>query len=248
MTLNYTTWQTQLLNAVAGSSLDANWAIQLPNCIDYAEQRIYRDLDMGGTRVTDNTGVLTVNTPQLTLPSAFGTFVVTENVYVVTPSSVTITSSVADIIPLVPASYDFINAMFPNPFATAGVPEFWAPVAPGPGLMQPTGQIIVGPAPALPYPVSVWGTVRPAPLSVSNSSTILTQLLPDLFYAATMISAAGYMRDFGQQSDNPQLAQSWEQQYTTLFKSAQTEEARKMMRSQGWTAYQPLPQSTPARV
>ena len=81
---------------------------------------------------------------------------------------------------------------------------------------------------------SVVGTIRPNPLSNTNTTTFLTTYLPDAFIAASMIFASGYMRDFGSQSDNPAQAQSWEAQYENLIKSAGAEEVRKKWAGPGW--------------
>ena len=97
--------------------------------------------------------------------------------------------------------------------------------------------IILGPWPDSAYSVEVIGTIRPNPLTSTNSSTFLTQYLPDVFLAASLIFAFGYMRDYGGMSDNPQSAQSWENQYQNLIKSANAEELRKKWAGPGWTSY-----------
>ena len=66
--------------------------------------------------------------------------------------------------------------------------------------------------------------------------------------AASMIFGSAYMRDFGAQSDNPQMAQSWEQQYQQLVKSAVVEQFRAKFQSEGWTSKQPNPIVTPKRA
>jgi hypothetical protein len=107
--------------------------------------------------------------------------------------------------------------------------------------------VIVGPWPDANYMVEVIGTVRPTPLSASNTTTYLTLYLPDLFVAASMIFAAGYQQNFGSQADNPQQAQSWSAQYDKLFPSANIEEMRKKYASQAWGSLQPTPIATPTR-
>ena len=49
-------------------------------------------------------------------------------------------------------------------------------------------------------------------------------------------------------TDNPQMAQSWENHYQMLVKSAQVEEARKKFTSQGWSSKQPSDIVTPPRT
>ena len=107
--------------------------------------------------------------------------------------------------------------------------------------------IIVGPWPDQAYTLEVIGTIRPTPLSVTNTSTYLTTYLPDLWVAATMIFMMGYERDFGAQSDNPASAVSWEGQYEKLFASANVEEFRKKYQSGAWSSMQPTAIATPTR-
>jgi hypothetical protein len=84
-----------------------------------------------------------------------------------------------------------------------------------------------GPAPDQAYPMEVVGTIRPTPLSVANPTTFLTLYLSDVFFAAAMVSASGYQRNFGAQSDDPKMAVSWESQLQTKLASARKEELRK---------------------
>ena len=64
---------------------------------------------------------------------------------------------------------------------------------------------------------------------------------------ASMIYVSAYQRNFGRQSDDPQMAQSYENQYTNLLKSAFIEEARKKFQSAGWASYSPPAAATPTR-
>jgi hypothetical protein len=64
---------------------------------------------------------------------------------------------------------------------------------------------------------------------------------------ASMIFISGYQRNFGRQSDDPQMAQSYETQYMTLLKGATVEEFRKKYQSSGWTSMSPSPVATPGR-
>lgn len=91
-------------------------------------------------------------------------------------------------------------------------------------------------------------TIRPDPLSPSNSSTWLTQNVPELCIAAAMVFAAGYMRDFGAQSDDPKMAQSWETQYGNLMKTASQDSMRQKFESVAWTGQSPAPLATPPRA
>lgn len=235
MSLNYTTYVSQLSNLMLVGSTDANFQTFLPGCIDYAEQRIYRDLDLVQTTVIDTTTSFSSGNRTLTLPS---TWVVIEEINAISSAGATAATGTRN--PLVPATREYINYAFPSNSTFQGIPQYW-------NLLS-QNQIIVGPAPDAAYNVEIIGTQRPAPLSASNSTTFLTAYLPDLFMVASLVFAFGYQRDFGGQSDNPQAAQSWENQYKELLKSALGEEVRKKFQSQGWTADSPSPTATPQRV
>jgi hypothetical protein len=107
--------------------------------------------------------------------------------------------------------------------------------------MRSNSLILLGPVPDGAYYAETIGIQRPASLSVTNSSTILTQYIPDVFMAASLVFGFGYMRDFGGQSDNPQGGQSWEAQYQLLIKSATVEQFRAKHEAQGWTSQSPSP-------
>jgi hypothetical protein len=110
--------------------------------------------------------------------------------------------------------------------------------------------IIVGPWPDQAYPVEVVGTIHPAPLSSTNVTTILTQYLPDLFFAASMAAGAGYLQNFGaaQAVDNPGMGVTWEAKYQALKQSAAVEEARKKGEAEGWSTEQPSQIASPPRT
>ncbi len=105
----------------------------------------------------------------------------------------------------------------------------------------------LAPTPDNTYQVELLGTIRPDPLSSTNTSTFLTLYLPDLFIAASMVFGAGFQRDYGAQSDDPQMATSWMTQYDMLKGSAMVEELRKKAQSSAWQPYFPSPLATPPR-
>lgn len=205
----------------------------LPIARDYAEQRIYRELDLLGTRVEDNSANLTAGTRKFFLPTSMGTFVVVEQVAVIDNDGI--------LHELLPASRPFIDTVYPHAFVPAvpTLPVKWCPFD--------QSSILVGPASDADYSMSIIGTIRPTPLSSTNTSTILTTYLPDLFVAASFISWAGYQRDYGAMSDDKALAQSWENQYQSLKSSAAVEQFRAKFMSEGWSCYAPNPVATPRR-
>lgn len=236
MSLNYTSYVATLANLAATDATEANFVQILPETIDYAEQRMYRELDLLST-VTRDTGLLTIGTRTFTLPNNNGRFVVTNGFNVITPSTETVPDN-GTRNQLVPVSRDALDVMWPS-VTGAGVPVNYA--------MITDQTIIVGPSPAAAYTIEVIGTIRPAPLSVSNTTTYLTLYLPDVFIAASMIFISGFQKNFGSQADSPQMSSSWETQYQKLFASADVEEERKRYASGAWGSLSPTPIATPNR-
>lgn len=235
MSINYTTYVSQVSNLMIVASSDTNFQTFLPGCIDYAELRIYRELDFVFTTVVDQTATTSSGVRTVTLPS---TWVVVEEVSVFSPAGAT--SSNGTRVELTSISREFINNVYPANNSFNGTPQYWNRLG--------QAQIMVGPVPDATYNVEIIGTQRPASLSSANSSTFLTAYLPDLFIAASMVFAFGYQRDFGAQADQGQASQSWEAQYQALMKGAMTEELRKKFESEGWTTQSPSAVATPKRV
>lgn len=237
MSLTYSQWLAEIANLTAIDPADTDFVANLPSCIDYAEQRLYRELDLLNTVVRDASSTLTVGTRSFTLPQSLGRFVVTNGINVITPSTQTTPDS-GTRNPMVPVSRDMLDVVWPGTTG-ASLPVEYA--------MITDQQIIVGPAPDAAYTVEIVGTIRPTPLSATNTTSYLTLYLPDLFVAASMIFMSGFMRNFGSQADNPQMAQSWETQYLKLFASANIEEQRKRYASSAWGSLSPTPIASPAR-
>lgn len=235
MALNYTTYVSQSANLLNYTSTEAIFTTMLPGMISYAEGRCYRDLDLLHNQVTDASATATASNRNFTLPITVGEFdgvyIIVDNINIITPSTATSSNGTRN--QLVPTSREFVDITYPSGQTTTGVPEFWA--------MASNTEVLFAPAPDAAYTVEVIGIQRPTPLSSGNSSTILTQYVPDLFMAASMVFGFGFQRDYGAQSDNPQSAQSWEGQYNKLLQSAQVEQMRSKYQSEGWTSNSPAP-------
>lgn len=80
-----------------------------------------------------------------------------------------------------------------------------------------------------------------------NGVSFISQYLPDLLIMASMIYISAYQRNFGRQSDDPQMAQSYEGQYQALLKSATVEEARKKFEAAAWSSQSPAQVASPTR-
>jgi hypothetical protein len=234
MSLTYTTYVTSLANLLVVPATDPNFVTALPNIIDDAEQRIYRELDLLDTIIRDMSGNLSANSRNFTFPQHM---IVVESMNVFTPSGSTTNRN-----QMVPVAREWLDAVWGNEASTTvpSIPTYYA--------MITDQQIIVGPPPDANYTMEVVGTIRPAPLSASNTTTYLTTYLPDLFLTASLIFGSGYQLNFSAMGDNPAQAVSWESHYAQLLQSANTEEQRKRYASQAWSPKQPAALATPPRV
>lgn len=229
MSLTYSTYVSALINlAVETTPPSADFTNILPSIIDYAEQRIYRELDLISTIIRDSSLTTTANSRNFTLPNDLGQFMVTESINIITPVGATTANGTRNA--LLPTSREYIDWCYPLETATSvtAVPQFYG--------MITDQTVIFGPAPGAAFTVEVVGTIRPAPLSASNPTTFLSLYLPDLFLAASMIFLSSWQKNFGQQADNPQMAQSWESQTEKLMQSALTEDQRRKYSAASWTS------------
>lgn len=237
MTMTYASFVSEIatLTAITSNALvngDNNFVGPIGFIIDQAEGMLWRDLDLPVTSVTDTSVTCSSGVRSINLSTAQGEPLAIETLNLLTSAGAT--SSYATRIPLVPAAKAVIDAIYPSAASSnCGQPEFFARLS--------NLQVIFGPTPDQAYGTEMIATIRPNALSAANSSTWLTQNLPELMVAAGMIAATGFMRDFGAQSDNPQMAQSWKGVYDALVKSAMTDAERMKFQSAAWTSQQPSP-------
>lgn len=241
MSTNYSTLVSECatITAITSSVLvngDNNFAGVMPAAIDYAEGRLWRDLDLPAVRVTDTSVTCSSGVRTIALSTTQGTLLTIETLNLF--SSAGTTSSNGTRIPLEPTSKAVIDTIYPSALSSqCGQPEFFARVT--------DTEIMFGPTPDQPYGTEVIATTRPVALSAANSSTWLTQNLPELMTAACLVFLFGHMRDFGAQSDDPRSAQSWENQYQMLMKSAGVDSLRMKFQSAAWSQQIPSPIATP---
>lgn len=234
--MNYTDLVATIANETVIAATDPNFVQILPQAIAYAEDRLYRELDLLST-VTRDSAPLTTGNRNFTLPQNNGRFVVTNGFNVITPAATTTPDS-GTRTQMTPVSRDLLDAVWGGATGS-GIPTLYAPV---------TDQtFIVGPWPDAGYTIEVIGTIQPNPLSATNTTTYLSLYLPDLLTAAVMIFMVGYQQNFGAQSDNPQMAVSWSSEYDKLFASANIVEQRKKYAAGGWASLSPTPAATPSR-
>jgi hypothetical protein len=245
--LNYSQYVTQIAEMAVVDPTDANFLTILPSMIDYAELRMYRDLDFmfTSTSIHSPSIGLTAGNRNLsfpmTLPDNSGTIVVTEQLNLILPvGNDNPDDPTATRVTLLPTTKEFLDAVYgSSAAANRGQPKYFAPFN--------ENLFFVGPVPDASYRVEVVATYRPNSLSASNTTTFISQYFPDLFIMASMVYISAYQRNFGRQSDDPQMAQSYESQYMTLLRSASVEEARKKFEGPGWTSQSPSPISSPTR-
>lgn len=236
MSLTYSTYVSSLANLMPVASNNAEFQIALPNAIDDAELRLYRELDLIDTS-TRATAALTTLTRNFALPAAYS-WVVIDELNVITPVATT-NPELGTRNQLVPTSEEMLNALWPSVTGST-VPQYFS--------MVNQNLAMVGPYPNAAYTVETVGSVRPAKLSSTNITTILSVWFPDLLIAASMVWMAGYMKDFGSAVDDPRAGVTWESHLQGLLKSAATEEGRKKFQMSGWSSKSSSPEATPPRT
>lgn len=216
---------------------DPAYVTILPQMITYAENRMYRDLDFLFTSVSNTSYSCTIGTRTIVVPA--GTFVVPEQINVITPAGTTNPDS-GTRVPLLPTTKEFLDAVYGSGLsANRGLPKYFAPFD--------DYTFLLGPYPDAAYRVEIVGTIRPDSLSATNTTTFISLYLPDLFIMASMIYISAYQRNFGRANDDPQMAVTYESQYQTLLKSAMMEENRKKFESAAWSSQSPSASATPTR-
>lgn len=230
-----TSYKSQIATLAVVDEADPAFVAILPQMITYAENRMYRDLDFLFTTTSITGYSLTQGSRQIVLPE--GTLVVSDQINVITPPGET-DPEAGTRNPLLPATKEFLDAVYGSS-SSIGLPKYFVPFN--------DNLFLVGPFPDQPYFVEIVGTFRPNSMSSANKSTFISLYLPDVLIMASMIYISGFQRNFGRQSDDPQMAQSYESQYQILLKGAAVEEARKKFESSGWTSQSPAPVASPSR-
>lgn len=201
-------------------NVDQNFQNILPRMIEYAELRIYRELDFINTQAA-STALCTASSRNVTVPT---TIIIVNDVNLITPST-TVLPDLGTRVPLERVSLEFMNATWPTA-ATTGVPRQYA-------LLDNTS-VRLAPTPALAYTAEFIGIFRPTPLSPTNTTTFITNNLPDLFLQASLIFGFQYQQ-------SPELMQAAEATYQTLKAGVGLETLRQKAQSVQWTPFSPSP-------
>ena len=219
MSYDFASFKTAFASNLAyDSETNARFVDMLPSAIDYAELRMQRDLDFLATVTRDHSKAFQIGVRNVSLPTS-PYFITITGANVVTPAGTANPDSGVRV-RMARVSLAFLEEVFPS-VENYGVPSYFA--------MLDDHTMLVGPWPDKAYQVEFVGTARlPALYSeAAVNGNFMSLQLPDLYMAAAMVYGSGFMRNFGRQSDDPQMAVSWESQYQTLLKSAAVEEARR---------------------
>ncbi len=233
--LTYSTYVTQIATMAVVEESDVNFQKILPQMITYAENRLCRDLDFLFTSISVTGYSLTNGNRTLTIPE--GAIVVSEQINIITPVGQT-NPNLGVRNSCLPTTKEFLDIVYGDS-SYKGLPTYFVPFN--------DNLFLFGPVPDANYSVEIVGTYRPASLAPTNSSTFISQYLPDLFIMASMIYISAYQRNFGRANDDPQMAITYESQYAALLKGAAVEEARKKFEASGWTSQSPSPVASPSR-
>ena len=217
MSMDYTSYTLRLASFITTNPDNIDYAPLIPATIDYAEQRIYRELNLISTRIANSSSNLTANSRSFTLPTNLGTFITVTGMNVITPVGSTTANGKRN--QLVSRSRMFVDYIADYETASA------ATVIPTMYYMRDQATVIVGPSPGAAFKIEVIGTIRPTPLSYSNPTTFLTTYLPDLFVAGSMVYFSKAIAD--KNCGAEQSTEYWEKEYQLLVASANSEETRK---------------------
>lgn len=233
--LTYSTYVTQIAQLTVIQSTDVNFQAILPAMIDYAELRIYQDLDLLST-VTPQLGFsLATGNRNLTIP--IQNFITLQQINVLTPAGSSDPNS-SSRNPCLPVTKEFLDMVYGSS-AITGLPRKFAMIS--------QNTLAFGPWPDMAYSLEIVGTVRPASLSSGNTSTFISTYLPDLMIMASMVYISLFQRNFLATANDPQMPGSYESQYMSLMKISAVEEGRKKFSSVGWTSMSPPIAATPTR-
>ena len=219
------------------------FGLLIPQMLNYAEQRIQRDMELLNTQVMRGPYTMVVGSNQLPIPPA--DLLVIQDVLVNIGGTPT---------PMNPVSKNYLLTAWPST-STPGPPRVVALQGGDTATLGVSSTILLfGPPPDIPYQVNCIGESRMSslasfgnPTDAATKTTWISTWLPDLLVMACMIYVSAYQRDFGRQSDDPQMAVSYESQYQTLLGGANQQEFQRRWEADAWSAQAKSPVATPTR-
>jgi len=232
---NTTSYITQIATLAVVEEDNPAFLTILPQMITYAENRIYRELDFLFTSVANTSYSTNATTRIIAVPA--GTFVVPEQINLITPAGTT-NPDLGTRVPLLPTTKEYLDTVYGDSQSKA-TPRYFVPFD--------DYTFLVGPYPDAAYTCEIVGTIRPDSMSETNKTTFISLYLPDVFIMASMIYVSGYQRNFGRANDDPQMAVTYESQYQALLASAKEEENRKKFEAAAWSSQSRATSATPTR-
>jgi hypothetical protein len=235
---------TQTVGGIV-QGVDQSFNDLIPQMLNYAELRIQRDLDLLNLKTS----------LPVTFTTATNLLQINADDFVTLQTMVILFNGVA--YPLLPTTVEFLQNVYGNTAAgSRGIPKYFAMY----GGDRTTGgntsiNVLFGPYSDTTYTGTATGTIRmptlakntATPVLAATGTTFISNYLPDLLLMASMIYISAFQRNFGRQSDDPAMAQSYESQYQALLRGAGVEEFRKKFESGAWTSYSPTPIANPPR-
>lgn len=206
--MNYNELTQSVADILFAGNPDDQWTSNIPRMIESATLRIFRDIQPLSGRALANVSVSS-GSPTVTTPS--GCWIV-RSVYF-QPSGGTKRR-------LDQRSPDFLE-QYASDASVTGTPKYWT-------TFQDNNTLKIAPPPSAAGTATVEYEAYPTFLSPSLQTNYISDYYPDLLLYACMVFAAGYQRDYGQASDDPKLAMSWEARYQgELLKALISERQRK---------------------
>ena len=135
--LTYNQYVAELANLAVVEPTDVNFVANLPQCITYAENRIYRDLDLLATVTAASGYSLVAGNRQLTFPLT--DFITLQEVNVITPVGIS-NPNAGTRVSLCPVTKFWLDVTYPSATVT-GVPASAARSSPE--WKSPTGPPLI---------------------------------------------------------------------------------------------------------
>jgi hypothetical protein len=226
--------------------LPPDYATLFPQAVQYAENRIYREITPLCQRA-QNASVSTVaSSRQVDLAAQTPSqVIVIEGVALIGPAGSTPAAGTRYVYDL--TSLDWIDTTWPNEASTVSPTD--AEYIGRYAALIDNQTLVMAPTPDAAYAVEVTGLYPPTPLSPTNQTSYLLSTYPELVQAACMVWLAGWLqRNYGAQTDDPRMAVSHETQYSSLRDSALAQEQRMRGQGTGWSANLPTPLAQPQRT
>jgi hypothetical protein len=223
---------------------DASFTAATPTMVSNAEQKCYRDLNLAASSGENTSLATSIGGRVLDLSGMSGQDVA-GGTPVAYPWPVVVEAVYAQVgtrwVPYQVVSKDFLDFSWPDPGMQAPPSAGFAFYC-----MLDNLTALLAPTPDAVYPLRITGQWRPMGISQANPVTWLATYLPDVFFAAVMVEAFIYQRDWGTGSADPQALPLWQSRYHELLGSAKVEENLKQALGPGYLPFAPAPLAQPA--